>query len=320
MRTIVKDEKSDWRGVASGVPQGSVLAPIMFLIYINDMPEKVTSYMSLFADDAKLLRKITNGDDCNKLQEDLDEIHDWSRKWEMEFNKKKCHALRVGKSKNRPVKVYRMGEANIDTVKEEKDLGIIIQDTLTPEKHINKLFGETYRLLQNIRVAFHYLDGDMMSKIIKTLIRPRLEYAVLVWSPHRKKDIRKLERIQRIATKMVPELSTLPYEERLKELDLPTLEERRDRGDLIALYKFTSGMDELDRDDLIVREERRELRGHSKKLRKGTCLKDIKKYSFPYRSVDMWNGLNKDIVEAGSVHQMKERLDRCRSGDGTVRA
>ena len=320
MRTIVKDEKSEWRRVTSGVPQGSVLAPIMFLIYVNDMPEKVTSYMSLFADDAKLLRKITEDEDCNKLQQDLDEVYDWSRKWEMEFNNKKCHSMRMGKSKKRPVKVYKMGGTNIDTVSEEKDLGITIQDSLTPEKHVNKLFGETYRLLQNIRVAFHYLDKEMMSKIIKTLIRPRLEYAAIVWSPHRKKDIRKLERIQRIATKMVPELSNMSYEARLKELDLPTLEERRERGDLIALYKFTSGIDELDRSDLVVTEERRELRGHSKKLRKGTCLKDVKKYSFPYRSVNVWNALSKDTVEASSVHQMKERLDKSRSGDGTARA
>ena len=95
----------------------------------------------------------------------------------------------------------------------------------------------------------------------------------MVWSPHRKKDIKKLERIQKIATKMVPEISTLPYEERLKEMNLPTLEDRRERGDLIMLFKMINGMEKLDREDLFVREQREGLRGHCKRLRKETCLR-----------------------------------------------
>lgn len=108
-------------------------------------------------------------------------------------------------------------------------------------------------------MAFHYFDGDMMKKIITTLIRPRLEYAAVVWPSRKKKDIRKLERIQRIATKMVPELLNLSYETRLGELGLPTLKERRERGDLMALYRNTSGMDVLDRNYSIEMEGRRRL-------------------------------------------------------------
>ena len=84
-----------------------------------------------------------------------------------------------------------------------------MQDTLCPERHINPLFRSTYRMLTNIRVAFHYMDKDMMKKILNSMICSRLEYAAVVWSSHAKKDIRKLERIQRVATKMVPELSEL---------------------------------------------------------------------------------------------------------------
>ena len=105
---------------------------------------------------------------------------------------------------------------------------MVIQDTLNPEQHINKLFGPTYRMLANIRVAFQYMDRDMIKKILTSMIRPRLEYAAVVWSPNAKKDIRKLKRIQR-ATKMVPELSELTYEERLKDMGLPTLQDRRER-------------------------------------------------------------------------------------------
>ena len=88
-----KDEKSEWREVKSGVPQGSVLAPIMFLIYVNDMTEWVSSYISLFADDAKLLRKIGNHKECEELQNDINKIYEWSKTWEMEFNAKKMSCI-----------------------------------------------------------------------------------------------------------------------------------------------------------------------------------------------------------------------------------
>ena len=79
MRTVVKNEKSEWREVKSGVPQGSVLSPIMFLVYVNDMTERVNSYISLFSDDAKLLRKIRNHKDCEELHNDINKVYEWTR-------------------------------------------------------------------------------------------------------------------------------------------------------------------------------------------------------------------------------------------------
>ena len=159
MRTIVRGIKSEWKMVSSSVPQGSVLGPIMFLLYVNDMPIGINSYMNMFADDAKIMRKVKTLEDCNKLQEDLDKIYDWSVKWQMEFNINKCHVMKMGKSKYRPCKTYKMGEKIIKEVTEEKDLGVIIQNDLSPEKHVNKIFGKTYKMLQNIGLAFYYLDS-----------------------------------------------------------------------------------------------------------------------------------------------------------------
>ena len=323
MRTIVKDIKSEWRVVESGVPQGSVLAPILFLIFINDMTEGLNSYINLFADDAKLCRVIRNEEDCETLQEDLNKIWKWSKKWEMEFNVAKSHVLEMGRSENRPVGVYRMGdEVELKKVTNEKDLGVIMQGDSQPESHINKIFRETYNLIRNIGLAFHYMDGEIMKKLISTIIRPRLEYAGVVWSPHKKKHIKKLERLQRIATKMVPGLGEKSYEERLMALGLTTLEQRRERGDLIQIYKLMNGMDQVDNENLILREENtgRSMRSHSKKLRKGRCLRDVKKYSFPQRCVEAWNGLSEEVVSAVNVHSFKEKLDKCRYGDGATRA
>ena len=316
MRTVVRGIKSEWRKVTSGVPQGSVLGPIMFLVYINDMPTGVDSYMNMFADDAKIMRKVRNLEDCNKLQEDLDKIYEWGKQWQMEFNISKCHVMKMGKSKYRPYKEYKLGEETVKEVSEEKDLGVIIQNNLSPENHINKIFGKTYNMLQNIRFSFHYMDERMMKKILSTLIRPQLEYAAVIWSPHMRKHVKKIERIQRLATRMIPGFKELPYEERLMRLDMTTLEERRMRGDLITVYRIVNGIDILDR-DLIEIAPRNYLRGHTQKLRKDICLSDVKKYSFPYRSIDKWNKLSSEIVDAACVSQMKERLDKYGHGDRT---
>ena len=149
------------------------------------------------------------------------------------------------------------------------------------------------------------------------MIRPKLEYAEVVWYPHKKKHSLKLERIQIIATKMVPELEDLSYKERLKEMHLTTLKKRRERDDLITIYKLMNNLEETNREDLILRRKReaRNFRGHKKILHKGICLKDTKKYNFPQRSIDTWNGLKKEVIMAKNVHQLKEKLDKYRYGD-----
>ena len=110
-----------------------------------------------------------------------------------------------------------------------------------------------------------------------------MEYAAAISSPHMRKHVKKIERIQRLATRMIPGFKELPYEERLMRLDMTTLEERRMRGNLLTVYRIVNGIDILDR-DLIEIAPRNYLRGHTQKLRKDICLSDVKKYSFPYRS------------------------------------
>ncbi|MPC64514.1 hypothetical protein E2C01_058631 [Portunus trituberculatus] len=117
--------------------------------------------MNLFADDAKLLRVIKTREDCLLLQEDLNTVYEWSRKWKLEFNGKKCHIMELGKIKRRPIWNYLMGEEQIMNTKEEKDLGVIIQENLSLYKHISKISGLSYKMLTNIRVAFHYMDKNI---------------------------------------------------------------------------------------------------------------------------------------------------------------
>ncbi len=130
----------------------------------------------------------------------------------------------------------------------------------------------------------------MVKKIITSFIRPTLEYAAVVWNPHLRKHIEKLEKVQRAATRWVPSLRDLSYEERLKKLQLPTLTERREIGDMIMLYKCVEGMEKIDVKEYVVPNQS-SLRGHSKKLYKKRLKKDVKKCSFPDRAIDKWNAL-----------------------------
>ena len=318
MRVVIRDKKSNWCKVKSSMPQGSVLAPIMFALYVNDIEEGLESYINLFADDAKLLKRIQGKEDNEILQRDLDKIWNWSQTWEMEFNIKKCSVLEFGKSR-RITNDYKLGNDAIKKSKMEKDLGVTICDSMLPDKHINRIVGETYNQLRNIRMAFLYMDEEMVRKLIVSMVRPRLEYAAPVWSPSRKMDIKRLERIQRAATKLAPSLKNKPYEERLERLNLPTLEQRRERGDMIAIFRIMKGIEDLDRDDLVTWDTR-DTRGHGRKIKKVTYRRNVKKNSFPHRAIEMWNGLSSEVVLSETISQFKIKLDKERFRDGTTRA
>merc|ERR1712082_30343 len=135
MSTVIRGTASECREVTGGVPQGTVLAPIMFLIYINDLGEDVSnsSYMNMFADDAKIQRRIINENSCKELQEYINKIKAWCEKWKMEFNVDKCHVVRFGESSRRPVWEYKLGDEKIPSADKEKDLGVVINNKLKSE-------------------------------------------------------------------------------------------------------------------------------------------------------------------------------------------
>ena len=144
----------------------------------------------------------------------------------------------MGKSKNRPNHEYALLGMVLERSVGERDLGVLVMPVLSPEKHINAIIKSAYALLAKIRVTFRYIDKKSFKNIYVAYVRLKLEYAAAVWNPHLRKHIQKLERVQRHATRMVPELRNLSYGERLKELDLPTLEQRRERGDMITVFRF----------------------------------------------------------------------------------
>ena len=228
-RVLIRGTASSYHKVTSGVPQGSVLGPILFLIFINDLPLKVLSPLSLFADDSKVFTRIVDISNANKehtnvgteiLQQDLNCVIEWANKWKMEFNVDKCKIMHLGK-KN-PKNIYNMNGINLDATLKEKDLGVLIDCNLDFGSHIKEIVGRANRMLGMIRVSFACLNMRMFLNLYMSLVRPLLEYCVQVWSPHLRKHIKLIEGVQQRATRMVPELKHLTYEERLEKLKLTT--------------------------------------------------------------------------------------------------
>ena len=167
------------------------------------------------------------------------------------------------------------------------------------------------RILGLIWRVFEHKDPDTMIKLYKALVRPHLEYANQVWSPHLKKTIEAIENVQRRMTRMIPGLKNMSYEERLHKLKLPTLAYRRLRGDMVELYKMTSGIydESLLQGHLRLRTNST-TRGHDKKVFVSQARLNVRRSSFYIRTAETWNKLPDDVVNAPSLPAFETRLDR----------
>ena len=228
-RVLVNGAASSWSEVVSGVPQGSVLGPILFILYINDITNVVTCDMKIFADDTKIYHKTSTRQDCINLQKDIDRLQDWAEKWQLLFYPDKCKVLRIGHG--HPEFTYTLTTATganpLECSHVEKDLGIQVDDQLKFTQQVQQAVSNTNRLLGVIRRTYQYLDRTTFLHLYKGLVRPILEYGVVVGSPQYQHDIDALEAVQRRATRMVPVLRHLDCESRLKVLNLPSSFTRR---------------------------------------------------------------------------------------------
>ena len=276
---VLNNSKSTWSEVISGVPQGSVLGPILFMLYINDLPDVISCALKLFADDTKLYISVDSYSDSNTIQMDLYELNNWPSSWQMRFNIQKCTVLHLGKKS--PRNFYLMFDnenkclSTIKDIREQLDLSVQMDESLRFEKQISNVVQKANGVLASIRRTFKYINKDSFPVLYKSLVRPHLEYCKSIWSPYMVKDIKLIESVQRRATKIVPTLSLSPYEERLKLLDLPTLKYRR-RGDMIIVYKMLNDLIDLDRES-IFRMSNLHTRGHSKKLYKPFSILKFKR-------------------------------------------
>ena len=180
---------------------------IYIYIYINDLEDDISSKLLKFADDTKVFRKVTNVTDKQSLQDDLDNLVKWSEKWQMLLNFGKCKCIHIGHGNM--VKEYKMGDAVLGRTTQKKDFGVTFSVDMKVSEQCRIAASKGNQGLGLIRRTITYKEKQLIVPVYKAIVRPHLEYCIQVWRPYRKKDIDKLERIQRRATKMIPELRDL---------------------------------------------------------------------------------------------------------------
>ena len=309
---VVNGSKSAPAPVISGIPQGTVLGPVLFVIYINDLLDEVSSGGLMFADDTKIYRQITSREDALKLQSDIGKLEEWSKLWQLYFNYDKCHVLTMGKFENIQIAHrYTVYGNEMEHVFEEKDLGVTVDAELKFEEHIAIKVRTANAIVGQMRRSFSYLDCDTFKRIYTAMVRPHLEYGEAAWSPCLARNVDKLENVQIRATKLVDGLSKLDYPERLKRLDLPTLVYRRRRGDVIEMYKH---FHQYDKSTLApsFQPKHRPSRKHGFQLHLPQT-KDgengVQSNFFFQRTSKIWNELPEYVVKAEDTNQFKNRLD-----------
>ena len=304
---------SKWGEVVSGVPQGSVLGPILFLLYVNDMPSGIGSSIKVFADDTKIYRAVPSIEECEELQRDLTSLEVWAKDWLLQFNTSKCKVMHCGASNLKYEYCMNTGTNNATVLQkmvEEKDLGVTLTNSLKPTVHCEKAARKAMSALRLLRTSFSRFTQDNFKILFTTYVRPHLEYCLQAVGPFMRKNMKALERIQRRATKNVRGLKYLPYEERLQQLSLLKIEERARRGDLIETYKIMTGKLNVDPGQFFTKESTSRTRGHHLKLIKPRSRGLLRSKFFSRRVVDCWNQLPAEVVSAVSTNSFKAKLDK----------
>lgn len=307
-RVQVNGRKSEWGSVTSGVPQGSVLGPLLFIIYINDLETGINSDIGKFADDTKIGRPVANDNDARMLQEDLDRLSEWSEKWQMKFNVNKCSVMSVGKG-NVPVD-YKLNNTSLGRSHSERDLGVQVSSNLRPREQCVMARNKANKILGFIGRCVTNRSSEVILKLYLALVRPHLDYAAQFWSPYYRKDIDSLEAVQRRMTKMIQGLRNLPYKDRLKHLSLHSLERRRARGDMIEVFKWVKEINKGSINQVLEISHQNRTRGNGYKLEKRRFRTDIGRHWFSNRVVNDWNRLSQHVVSAETLSSFKKRLDR----------
>ena len=299
---------SSWATVLSGIPQGSILGPLLFIIYINDLPDSLNadSNIFLYADDAKLYRYISTSQDISSLQDDINKLTYWTNEWLIKLNINKCKVVSYGRNVDHSYHYY-INDVQLEQLDSISDLGVHFDSQLKFDIHIDEKINKAYSFLGIIKRNFTYLSTDAFITLYKSLVRPHLEYAVQVWSPYSVAYIKKIEKVQMRATKQ-SSIKHLSYVERLKYLRLPTLHYRRIRGDMIMLFKTVTGIIDSNVSCNFI-SSHSVTRGNIHKLAQKHVHYNLTKFSFTNRVVPIWNSLPNYVVSACSISVFEKRLD-----------
>ena len=315
-RVVINGQSSGWEEVLSGVPQGSVLGPLCFIVFINDLDLSAVNIDAInkFADDTKVGHVVKDNVDQLSLQTCLNELSKWAARWGMKFNETKCKVIHFGH--NNKKHKYSMNSIQLPEVSEETDVGVLVHQSLKPSKHCLNISRKANGVLGTISRSFHYRDRHVFLNLYKTHVRCLLEYCSPAWSPSSQGDIDLLENVQRRAVAMVSGLKSSTYEDKLRELKLDSLEHRRERSDMVQTYKVIHGLDRVDHSKWFNLVEASE---NGRVTRQSACPKnicptrsrlDIRSNFYSSRVINKWNSLPSEVKLAPNLNLFKARYDK----------
>ena len=314
---LLDGSRSDSAPVSSGVPQGTVLGPLLFLLFINDLPEALLtpdSHTRLFADDSLLFRPIKTSDDCRLLQIDLDALERWEHTWQMQFRPDKCKIMSFTRSPTPILHNYTLHNQTLERVHTHKYLGVHLSSDMNYNTHINNIHHTANRTLGFLRRNLHNCNSDIKHLAYKSLVLPTLEYCAAVWDPYTQNNINRLEQINTRAARFIANnyTRTPGITTHIKQhLNIQPLAHRRQTHRLHIMYKITNNHIDIAKHEYLHPSNARNTRNsHTHKYITYHSGTDSFKHSFFPRTIRDWNKLPQDIIDSPTIHSFTNRLHK----------
>lgn len=300
---VVNGKQSSWVKVTSGVPQGSVLGPALFLLYINDIQTNITSSIRLFADDSIMYRQIASPEDHRLLQQDLQTLAAWSQTWLMSFNISKCAVLNITRKRSPSSFQYTIFGQPLSTVKSHEYLGVTVSHDLLWNDHCEKTIKKANRTLGLLRRTLTPCTKEVKAKAYESLVRPRLEYASEAWNPSSQKMVNRLEQVQRAAARFVHRdyRRETPVTPMISSLGWDSLHHRRLLAQTATFYKIHHCLVNINFPPCVTTAHYFARTDHLLKYNIVQTTIDPYKYSFYPRCIRIWNNLPSQAVTAPSL-------------------
>ena len=307
---MLNGKQSETIPVTSGVPQGTALGPLLFLVFINELPDKVRSSTArLFADDCLLYHNVQIPQDVDSLQEDLNALQAWEKDWQMAFNPSKCQPIHFTRKRNPMILDYTIRDQVLETDESATYLGVKLHATASWSPHCSTASKKAECTRAFLQRNLARTPQPIKKQCYTTLLRPILEYTSAVWDPHCQSDIQKLERTQRRYARFTcgDYSQESSVTEMLQTLGWDTLAERRAKSRAVMTYCIRYDLVDIPLDQHFTQLTTRN-RGNSEKFRVPYSRTLSAKHSFFPDATRIWNNIPDDATRAESLDTFKSRL------------